>query len=113
MLFRSHIRPSVLSSAGFFSASPFTLAECVPITGLVRVEVTLDNNSTQVTANIGLQFSLYEVTDEKLFTKSVRKFLFGWLGWLFGAISNFPGLKYVGIPDEIKEVLDTTKEKVE
>ena len=107
----TYIRPSVLSTAGFFTASPVTLAECIPLKGLVRVEATLDDNSTQVTANIGMRIMFYEVTDEKLFIKTVRRFLFGWLGWIFGAISNFPGLKYVGIPDEIKEVLDVKEKK--
>lgn len=106
-----YIRPSVLSTAGFFVASPYTLSECIPVKGLVRIELILGDDSTQVTANSMVSVMLYEITDEKLFTKSVRKFLYGWLGWFFGAISNFPGLKYVGIPDEIKEVLDTQKEK--
>jgi hypothetical protein len=106
-----YIRPSILSTAGIFVGSPFTLAESIPLKGLVRIELILDNDSTQATANIMASVMLYEVTDEKLFIKSVRKFLFGWLGWFFGAISNFPGLKYVGIPNEVKEVLDITKEE--
>lgn len=101
-----YIRPSTLSTAGVFAMSVYTLAYPMSIKGLVRIEFGLEAGSTQSTATAATLFTAIRITDTKAFIKSFRKFKYGWLGWAFGVLSHIPGLKYIGIPDEIKEVLD-------
>lgn len=101
-----YLRPSTLSTAGVYVVSNFTMAEPMPVKGLVRVELGLEDDSTQTTATAAVNFMYIEITDTVAFIRSVRRFLYGWLGWAFGVLSHIPGLKYVGIPAEIKEVVE-------
>jgi hypothetical protein len=101
-----YIRPSTLSTAGVYVLSPVTSAYPFSIKGLVRVELGLEADSTQATATVTASFLAIEITDEKAFIRSYRRFKYGWLGWVFGVLSHIPGLKYIGIPEEIKEVVE-------
>lgn len=101
-----YLRPSTLSTAGVYAVSLITSAYAIPIKGLVRLEVGLENESTQSTATVSTHFFAGEIVDEKAFIKSYRRFKYGWLGWAFDVLSHIPGLKYVGIPTEIKEVVE-------
>jgi len=101
-----YIRPSTLSTAGVYIVSPVTSAYPVSVKGLVRLELGLENNSTQATATATVGFTAIEIVDDKAFIRSYRKFKYGWLGWVFGVLSRIPGLKYIGIPNEIKEVVE-------
>ena len=109
MYIPSYIRPSTLSTAGIFIATLITSAYPKPIKGLVRLELKLGDDSTQVTATCIISFVACEIVDEEAFIRSARRFKYGWLGWIFGAISRIPGLKYIGIPEEIKEVVKVPK----
>lgn len=106
-----YIRPSTLSTAGVYIISIFDSPQPMPIKGLTRLELSLGDDSTQVTSTAGVAFTAIEITDEEAFIRSVRKFKYGWLGWVFGAISKIPGLKYIGIPEEIREVVSSPKKK--
>ena len=101
-----YIRPSTLSTAGVYATSPVTGAYLFSVKGLVRLELGLENDSTQATATAAVSFVAIEIVDDKAFIRSYRKFKYGWLGWAFGVLSHIPGLKYIGIPDEIKEVVE-------
>ena len=101
-----YIRPSTLSSAGVYTTSRVTSAYPISVKGLVRLELGLENVSTQATATATVGFMAIEIVDDKTFIRSYRKFKYGWLGWAFGVLSRIPGLKYIGIPDEIKEVVE-------
>lgn len=101
-----YIRPSTLSTAGVYAASPMTSAYPFSVKGLVRLELGLEEDSTQTTATATVGFSAIEIVDEKAFIRSYRRFKYGWLGWAFGVLANIPGLKYMGIPDGIKEVME-------
>jgi len=109
----TYLRPSVLSTAGIFTLWLVTSAYAIPVKGLVRLEVGLESGSTQATASISANFMFVNIIDEEVFIKSVRKFKYGWLGWVFGAISKIPGLKYIGIPEEIREVVGEIPNKEE
>jgi len=101
-----YIRPSTLSTAGVYLISLITSAYPFSIKGLVRLELGLEADSTQATATVTASFLAIEIVDEKAFIRSYRRFKYGWLGWAFGVLSNIPGLKYIGIPKEIKEVVE-------
>jgi hypothetical protein len=101
-----YIRPSTLSTAGVYVNTLQAQSSPMPIKGLVRLELGLEADSTQSTATAAVSFAAFEIVDEKAFIKSVRKFMFGWLGWAFDVLSRIPGLKYIGIPKEIKEVVE-------
>ena len=101
-----YIRPSTLSSAGVYAGSLVTSAYPLPVKGMVRLELGLENDTTQSTAKNRVSFSAIEIVDDKAFIRSYRKFKYGWLGWAFGVLSHIPGLKYIGIPNEIKEVVE-------
>ena len=102
----NYLRPSTLSTAGIYAVSLITSAYPIPIKGLVRLEVGLESESTQTTATVSCHFFAFEITDEKAFIRSYRRFKYGWLGWAFEVLSRIPGLKYIGIPEEIKEVVE-------
>ena len=101
-----YIRPSTLSSAGMYAGSLVTSAYPLSVKGMVRLELGLEADSTQATATNSASFTAIEIVNEKAFIRSYRKFKYGWLGWAFGVLSRIPGLKYIGIPDEIKEVVE-------
>lgn len=101
-----YIRPSTLSTAAICAVSIITSAYPQPIKGLVRIELGLELDSTQATAAVAVTFDGIDIVDMEAFIRSVRKFQYGWLGWAFGVLSRIPGLKYIGIPDEIKEVIE-------
>ena len=103
---RGYIRPSILSSAGVFAGYILNTTYPQPIRGLVRFELGLEADSTQTEAAATVSFVAIEIVDDKAFIRSYRKFKYGWLGWAFGVLSRIPGLKYIGIPDEIKEVVE-------
>jgi len=106
MYIEDYIRPSTLSTAGVYYAALITSAYPFSVKGLVRLELGLKSDSTQETATAAVSFSAIEIVDEKAFIRSVRKFKYGWLGWAFEVLSRIPGLKYIGIPEEIKEVVE-------
>jgi hypothetical protein len=101
-----YIRPSVLSTAGVYYSSPVTSAYPLFVKGLVRLELGLEADSTQTTSTETVSFIAIEVIDEKAFIRSYRQFRYGWLGWTFEVLSRIPGLKYIGVPKEIKEVVE-------
>jgi hypothetical protein len=106
MYIEDYIRPSTLSTAGVYIAAFLTSAYPFSVKGLVRLELGLEADSTQATATATVSFLAIEIVDEKAFIKSFRKFKYGWLGWVFGVLAAIPGLKYIGIPKEIKEVVE-------
>jgi hypothetical protein len=101
-----YIRPSTLSTAGVYVTSIITSAYPFSVKGLVRLELGLEADSTQATTAVIASFLAIEITDEKAFIRSYRRFKYGWLGWTFDVLSRIPGLKYIGIPEEIKEVVE-------
>jgi len=102
----NYLRPSTLSTAGIYAVSPITSAYPISIKGLVRLEVGLESESTQATTTVSVLFFACEIVDEKAFIRSYRRFKYGWLGWTFEVLSRIPGLKYIGVPNEIKEVVE-------
>ncbi len=106
-----YLRPSVLSTAGLYSSELLSPTNLLPLRGLVRVSFGLEIDSTQVTANTTIIVIAIEVTNERAFIKSVRRFMYGWVGAAFNFFSHLPGLHDIALPDEIKEILDQKEKK--
>lgn len=100
-----YIQPSYLSTAGVYCCSMVTTAFPVSIKGNIKIEIGLESSSTQSTASAGVVFNAIAITNEGMFIRSVRRFKYGWLGWVFELLSRIPGLKYIGVPKEIEEVV--------
>jgi hypothetical protein len=101
-----YLRPSTLSTAGAYGASPITSAYPFPVKGSVKISLGLTNSSTQSTATIVVTFTAFRIVDEIAFIKSVRKFKYGTLAPLFSLLGHIPILKFLGVPTDIKEVLE-------
>ncbi|MEM2849054.1 MAG: hypothetical protein QXI36_02120 [Candidatus Bathyarchaeia archaeon] len=101
-----YIRPSTLSTAGIYSMANFVMAEPMPVKGLVRIELGLEQESTQTTATSTVIFMYIEITDIKAFTRSYRKFKYGWLGSVLNAIARLPGFAGLALSPELKGVMD-------
>jgi len=71
---QTYIRPSILSTAGYYVLSIITTAYPISISGSLTLRFFIPEESTQDSATISTAFTAVEIIDEQKFIKSIERF---------------------------------------